>query len=253
MKSQLSIEEYQKKIADMVLDSYWKMIDKENQIIRGGGAYKPSQNPLPIVSMKEPSFETPTPIAIRKKGGSILNSLKKSAMSAAKGTAKIATPIVQKAGEKVLNKLADKAVNSLVDRMSASGIKHAVEEGSTMKHIKRLPRRMKKMEIEEMVEINKPRRGRKKKEHGGNFISAIKRIGNKVINKVGDKLVNKGIDEVGKLITNPEVDEGVAEAAAGIRKRRAPTRRNMLIREIMRKHHMSLPEASKYIKEHNLK
>jgi hypothetical protein len=47
-----------------------------------------------------------------------------------------------------------------------------------------------------------------------------------------------------------------AERGAGLKKKRKVSpkmaKRHALVRKLMKEHHMSLPEASKYIKEHNL-
>jgi hypothetical protein len=47
-----------------------------------------------------------------------------------------------------------------------------------------------------------------------------------------------------------------AESGAGLKKKRKVSlkmkKRHELVRKLMKEHHMSLPEASKYIKEHNL-
>ena len=40
---------------------------------------------------------------------------------------------------------------------------------------------------------------------------------------------------------------------AGVKTKRRPSNRNLLIKQIMQKEHCSLAEASKYIKSHNLK
>ena len=41
--------------------------------------------------------------------------------------------------------------------------------------------------------------------------------------------------------------------SAGMKKKRQPSNRNLLIKQIMQKERCSLAEASKYIKSHNLK
>lgn len=50
----------------------------------------------------------------------------------------------------------------------------------------------------------------------------------------------------------PGMDRDVLKMAGYGRKVRAPSHRNMLVRDVMRKMKLSLPEASKYIKAHGL-
>ena len=54
---------------------------------------------------------------------------------------------------------------------------------------------------------------------------------------------------VSKLSTH---DDMQAAYVAGARHTRKPNARNDLVRKVMREHSLSLPAASKYVKEHNL-
>ena len=84
-------------------------------------------------------------------------------------------------------------------------------------------------------------RGRPRKNlQGGDFFSSLRDIGNQIA-------------PIAKEIVVPVAKEALTSymmKGSGIKK---PTRRNLMIKELMRKHPgLTLPEASKYIKEHNL-
>ena len=89
-------------------------------------------------------------------------------------------------------------------------------------------------------------RGRPRNMQGGNFFDDIGRS----VFPIG-KEIGKELYPVAKEVAVPIAKEALTSymKGSGIRK---PTKRNLMVKELMLKHHMSLPEASKYIKEHNL-
>jgi hypothetical protein len=87
--------------------------------------------------------------------------------------------------------------------------------------------------------LKKPRGRPRKNLNGGDFFSSLRDIGNQIA-------------PIAKEIAVPVAKEALTSymKGSGIKK---PTRRNLMIKELMRKHPgLTLPEASKYIKEHNL-
>jgi len=88
--------------------------------------------------------------------------------------------------------------------------------------------------------LRKPRGRPRKNLQGGDFFSSLRDIGNHIA-------------PIAKEIAVPVAKEALTSymmKGSGIKK---PTRRNLMIKELMRKHPgLTLPEASKYIKEHNL-
>ena len=95
------------------------------------------------------------------------------------------------------------------------------------------------------------KRGRPKKHHdnGGNIFddayNGIKKVGNQI---------SPYVREVGKELFPIAKDlavEGIKSYVKG-KGLRKPTKRNLLIKDLMHKHKISLGEASKYIKQHNL-
>ena len=89
------------------------------------------------------------------------------------------------------------------------------------------------------------KRGRpKKSEHGGSFLSGLKK--------------GKNVMPIAKNIAVPMATQALTSyltsgaAGSGLKKKRAPSKRNLLIKEIMAKTGKSLPEASKYVKDTHL-
>jgi len=89
-------------------------------------------------------------------------------------------------------------------------------------------------------------RGRPRNMQGGNFFDDIGRSVFPIAKEIGKELY-----PVAKEVAVPIAKEALTSymKGSGIKK---PTKRNLMVKELMLKHHMSLPEASKYIKEHNL-
>ena len=231
-----NVQLYNQKIKNMLLNNQRRAINKEK-----------SEFPLPIFSSSlEPSFSTPTSHLTNDNnliGGGFKFKIPK---------------VIERLGEKAITKLSDKVidkgVNYIDQKLSGSGLR----------------RRPKKTIIkEEIIKISKSKsRGRPKKISGGkfNFINSMKnighdieKIGKPIINKVGNAIINKGIDKIGSMLTNPAVEEGAIEAApmmlaAGIKSKRAPTKYNLLVKEVMKKYNIKkLSDATKFIKHHNLK
>lgn len=262
----ISIQNYNRHIADLILKSYQMMIDRDNEIIRGGGSFSPEQQPLPICGNHEPAMcIDPEGMRRQSYGGNIAK-----IPEALKTVAE--QPIVKKSrktANKVANKIvADKAVKSLANSVHEHNIDHAIAGGA---------------------EIVKKRRGRPKKvadkvstqeqqvgeiDSGGkfHFVKALKSVGHKVANAVMNKAISKGADYLVKqgvnYLTNPAVDEAletgaeVALMATGLKKprkkrdaskkKRAPSRRNVIIGELMKQGY-SMKEANQIIKSKNLK
>jgi hypothetical protein len=98
--------------------------------------------------------------------------------------------------------------------------------------------------------LEKKKRGRpKKSDQGGSFLSGLKK---------GIKTVGKNVMPIAKDIAVPMATQALTSyltsgaAGAGLKKKRAPSKRNLLIKEIMAKTGKSLPEASKYVKDTHL-
>jgi ribosomal protein L12E/L44/L45/RPP1/RPP2 len=270
-----SIQKYNAHIADLLLKTYYQMLDRENQIIRGGGSWSPQERLLPILGNQEPPMCV-DPEGIKQQGGKL--KIPKILKDVGHATGKIVAPIAKKGLEKVatkvVDKVADKAVNSLVNAISGNNADQAQENGAGIVKKRGRPRKTTGGAMEA-----KPKKATKSKNSEGgklNFIKAISHIGSKVVNKVGNAVVNKGIDSAVKYLSNPAVDEGIATGAemgaeagaegAGLKKKgkkpkqpktekakRKPSRRNLILGQLMREHKMSMKEANDYIRKHGLK
>jgi hypothetical protein len=103
--------------------------------------------------------------------------------------------------------------------------------------------------------IDKPKRGRPRKTHGGNFFDdafkGIKNVGKTVYPIAKD--IGRELLPIAKDIAVPLAKDAITTymKGSGVSKRQ-PTKRNIMIKQLMQKYNMSLPEASKYIKDHNL-
>lgn len=238
-----NITAYNRKIAELVLDSVHKYIETESKLQRGGGAFR-QERPMAIRAIVEPGMGTPSSSV---SGGKI--KIPKVLKSIGHEAVHIVVPIAKKAATKVVSKLADKAVDAIITSLTASG-----ESGAGMK-----------------------RRGRppKQAQDGGkfNFVKSLKSVG-KTIEHVAApiaKTVVKGVVNVGTnkaigsivdrgiaLATNPAVDAGLEEGAevammaAGIKRKRKPSRRNLIIGKLM-KGGMCMAQANAHIKKHGLK
>ena len=104
---------------------------------------------------------------------------------------------------------------------------------------------------QEQIKLPMKKRGRPKKQHnnGGNIFddayNGIKKVGHQI---------SPYVREVGKELFPIAKDlavEGIKSYVKG-KGLRKPTKRNLLIKDLMHKHKISLGEASKYIKQHNL-
>lgn len=206
------IVDYNKKIAQIVLEAVHKYIDSEERLKRGGGSWK-NEKPQSIGAVNQPDSATPS------------NSL-------SGGKMKPATVL------KDLGHEAQHIIAPVVRQMERSKATPKVEQ---------------------------PAKEAVKEEQGGkmNFVKTMKNVGKTVgkdVAKVASsKLANSIVDQGIKVMTNPAVDEGletgaeVALMAAGMKKKHKPSRRNLLIGEIMKKQHCTLAEASAYIKAKGLK
>ena len=255
-----SIQEYNKHIADLLLQTYQKMIDKENEIIRGGGSFSAT---LPIMRNNEPPMCI-QPETMRKQGGrlkigKIIKDVGHVTGTVAKEGAKMIAPIakkgVEKVATKVIDKVADHAINSLVNSMSGNKA-NQVAEGEGLKRKRGRPKKQ-GGSIEK-----KPRKKSQPAQKGGkfNFIKTIKSVGSKAVHTLENVAINKGIDQGIKYLSNPAVDETiaetapvVAESAAGLKRKRKPSRRNLLIGKLMREHKMTMAQANAYLKKNNIK
>jgi hypothetical protein len=239
----MTVSDYNKKIAQLVLDSVHQYIEQEDKLKRGGGSF-PNEKPVPIMSVCQPqSCSTPSSSLT---GGKFR--MPKVLRNVIHETQHIVAPIAKVAATKVLNAVADKGVNMALD-----GIANYGASGAGMPKKRGRPPKAKEPE----------------KESGGkfNFIKSLKsvghtveKVGEKAAKTVGNVIVNKGIDSLVGTLTNPAVDAGletgleVAAVAAGMKKKRKPSRRNILIGQLMKKNKgMTLAQASKYIKEKGLK
>ena len=105
------------------------------------------------------------------------------------------------------------------------------------------------------VEEIKKRPGRPRKTHDGNFFDdafkGIKNVGKTVYPIAKD--IGRELLPIARDIAVPLAKDAITTymKGSGVSKRQ-PTKRNIMIKQLMQKHNMSLPEASKYIKDHNL-
>lgn len=271
----MDIQDYNKLIAELILRGYRHMIDKENEIIRGGGTFTPSQMPLP--QMNSEPYMGIDPEGFRKmhggrmKVGQVVKTtgaiignttqqVTKGMQNATNATGKVIMPIAQKAGEKVLNKtadaLADKAIESIVNSMENQQA-NEVGEGLNLNPFTS-DKKAKTFKVGGSVKraVGRPKKEVKGgREHGNSFIKAIQHVGSQVANAVVNKGINKGIDAGIKYMSNPEVEqtmmevaESGAEAGAGLKKRRNPSQRNLLIGQLMKKGY-SMKEANQILKQ----
>lgn len=110
-------------------------------------------------------------------------------------------------------------------------------------------------------------RGGSLKSFGRSLLKGLKTVGKAVApvvmpvvkdfaTKQGRKLLEKGLEK-GMEYVLPAAEEAAPLMLAAGRRRRAPSdkmkRRAELVRKVMHQHGCSLPEASKYIKDHGLK
>jgi hypothetical protein len=221
-----NITDYNKKIAELVLKSVAQFIEQENKLIHGGGAYK-GEMPLAMTStVNEPALLVPS----SSLSGGPRPRPRSHVFAPEKRRKQEAPASKQEIIEPKLNEI----------------------EGAGMKK----------------------KRGRpaKKVEEGGkfNFVKSLKSVGKEiahtgkeVASSATKRVINKGLNHVVdygiKALTNPAVDAGLEDAgevalmAAGMKKKRAPSRRNILIGQLMKKHKCTLAQASKMIKDKGLK
>ncbi len=98
-----NVQEYNRHIANMVINSMKHFLHNENNIIRGGGSFL-DEAPQPILGVQEPSFSTPgnfhKKIAQKTEGGKLSMS-----------------KLAESAGEAMVKKLANKAGTAVADKM----------------------------------------------------------------------------------------------------------------------------------------
>jgi hypothetical protein len=226
-----AIQNYNRQIANRLLKSQLDEIHREN-IITGGGSYRSDSNPIPITNNHEPSFETPTSALTHQSGGKL--KIPKFLRTLGHEAQTIGAPIVRKGATKLANALVDKGVNYLINGppVAAAGIK---KRGRPRK------KKSSSFEHEEHCEHYKGPKGGK-----FNFVKTMNKIAsNPIVKKIGNKVLDKAIDYAPQM--------AMMAMGAGVKKKRQPSNRNLLIKQIMQKEHCSLAEASKYIKSHNLK
>jgi hypothetical protein len=87
------------------------------------------------------------------------------------------------------------------------------------------------------------KRGRPRKVHGSGFFDDAFR---------GIKTIGKEVAPIAKDIAVPLATQALSTYMKGSGLKRQPTRRNLMIKQLMSKHSMTLPQASSYIKHHGL-
>lgn len=87
------------------------------------------------------------------------------------------------------------------------------------------------------------KRGRPRKVHGSGFFDDAFR---------GIKTIGKEVSPIAKDIAVPLATQALTSYMKGSGLKRQPTKRNLMIKELMSKHNMTLPQASSYIKHHGL-
>ena len=229
-----AIQNYNRQLANRLLKSQLDEIHREN-IITGGGSYRSDSNPIPITNNHEPSFETPTSALTHQSGGKL--KIPKFLRTLGNEATTVAAPVLRKGATKLANALVDKGVNYLINgpspTMAAAGMK---KRGRPRK------KKSSSFEHEEHCEYYKGPKGGK-----FNFVKTMDKIAkNPIVRKIG----NKALDTAVNVGTNALI---MGAMGAGMKRKRQPSNRNLLIKKIMQKEHCSLAEASKYIKSQNLK
>ena len=210
----MSIQQYNKNIANRLLQNQFKQIHEEN-IVKGGGSYSNSSKPLPNMGIMQPSYSTPT--SGLNAGGKMPKALRDLGHEASH----ILAPALKRGASKVANALVDKGTDYLINSMSQSSGAGMKKRGRPRKH-----------------------HHEEHHEHGGkfNFIKTMDKIGkNPLVKKLGDKALDAGIQMGTQALMSGAM-------GAGIRKKRQPSKRNLLIKELMAHHGCTLAEASKHIK-----
>lgn len=101
---------------------------------------------------------------------------------------------------------------------------------------------------EEENKMGGKRRGRPKK--GGDFFGDIADIGKSVVKDVGKDLLRDYIRGKGRPKKGGSAELYPPAVAKG--GKRAPNKRAEIVKKVMKQHGLNLPQASKYVKEHNL-
>ena len=216
-----SIQAYNQKIGSMLLNNQYDEIHKE-KVLCGGGAYRPSSKPLPITNAYSPSYETPTSnLSASASGGKIR--VPKVLKNIGQEVGKIATPALKKGATKLANALVDKGVNYLIN-------------GPTPTMASGMPKKR-----------GRPRKHQPEEHHseeGGkfHFIKTMKQIAkNPIVQKIG----NKALDTAVNVGTNALI---MGAMGAGVKEKRNPSKRNLMIKQLMAQHGCTMCEASKHIK-----
>ncbi len=241
----MDLNEYQMKIKNALLNSQWHKTNIENDVKTGG-----SMTRKPYPKIPKPVFNNIQPSSY----GDNPNNYNETMQMYLKPPNKKRTPV-------------DKKVITTQEYSSDDGFSSSDEDikgvsgGNFIKSIKK---------------VEKPS---SKNAEGGDIKNAFKKAGRQlkksVVDEAGKTIGREGVKFAGKTLYNgaksfltssavPALETAAAEAipvaetaaplllAAGVRKRKV-TSRHELIKKVMKKKNMTLPQASKYIKDNKLK
>jgi hypothetical protein len=98
--------------------------------------------------------------------------------------------------------------------------------------------------VDKLLGNGRKPRGRKPKQSGAGFLDVFSDMGKPFEKMVGVNPFDAGFQIGNKVIGPALLGEG--------RKKRAPSKRNVIVKQVMQEKGLSLPQASKYVKENNL-
>ncbi len=237
----MDLNEYQMKIKNALLNSQWHKTNIENEVKKGGSMTRKPYPKIPKpVFNKEPSSYGDNP---HNYDATMQMYLKPPNKKRTPVDKKVITPQEYSSDDGFSSDEDIKDINNF-------------NGGNFIKSIKR---------------VEKP----SIKKEGGDIKSAFKKAGRQlkkaVVDEAGKTIGREGVKLGAKTLYNgaksyllPAVETAATEAlpvaetaaplllAAGVRKRKV-TARHELIKKVMKKKNMTLPQASKYIKDNKLK
>jgi hypothetical protein len=97
--------------------------------------------------------------------------------------------------------------------------------------------------VDKLLGNGRKPRGRKPKQSGAGFLDVFSDMGKPFEKMVGVNPFDAGFQLGNKVIAPALLGEG---------RKRTPSKRNIIVKQIMKEKGLSLPQASKYVKENNL-
>ncbi len=237
----MDLNEYQMKIKNALLNGQWYKTNIENEVKKGGSITRKPYPKIPKpVFNKEPSSYGDNP-----------HNYDATMQMYLKPPNKKRTPVDKKV-------ITPQEYSSDDGFSSDEDIKD-IKGGNFIKSIKRVEKPSLKQDKQEGGDLNALL-----KKTGRQLKKAVVDEAGKTIGREGVKLGAKTLYNGAKSYLLPAVETAATEAlpvaetaaplllAAGVRKRKV-TSRHELIKKVMKKKNMTLPQASKYIKDNKLK